>query len=147
MAIVKSPIIGLGVMIFKKSGEQTFVLLGKRKSEPSSGTYAFPGGKLEYLEQTEECILREVREECGPNFLIKKISFQSLFNWIECAPRHFWHVGYTAEWYGGIAELREPDKCEGWKWYDIGNLPHPLFKPSWKMVESYRTGQIYFGDV
>ena len=23
----------------------------------------------------------------------------------------------------------EPDKCEGWDWYDLENLPEPVFEP------------------
>lgn len=28
----------------------------------------------------------------------------------------------------------EPEKCEGWDWYEWQNLPHPLFGPIKNMV-------------
>lgn len=30
----------------------------------------------------------------------------------------------------------EPEKCEGWDWFDWSNLPTPLFWPLEKMVRS-----------
>jgi 8-oxo-dGTP diphosphatase len=27
----------------------------------------------------------------------------------------------------GEPELTEPDKCEGWEWFDWDNLPSPIF--------------------
>ena len=33
------------------------------------------------------------------------------------------------EFVGGIPEVREPEKCEGWKWFILGRLPWPLFPP------------------
>ena len=41
-------------------------------------------------------------------------------------------------------ELKEPDKCRGWSWYDIEDLPEPLFYMVKLAVESYKTNQIYF---
>ncbi|PIP73134.1 MAG: hypothetical protein COW88_02905 [Candidatus Lloydbacteria bacterium CG22_combo_CG10-13_8_21_14_all_47_15] len=140
-------LVWLGVMVFKEIETQVLVLLGKRRGAHAAGEYAFPGGKLDYLEGFEECVLRKIKEECGANFLIKKIIFQSALNLIEYAPYHFVHFGYTAEWRGGTPHLCLPEKCEGWKWYDINKLPEPLFAPCKKMVESYLTGKIYFGDV
>lgn len=29
----------------------------------------------------------------------------------------------------------EPQKCDGWDWYDWDNLPKPLFRPLEKMVQ------------
>nr|GEZ97405.1 hypothetical protein [Tanacetum cinerariifolium] len=30
----------------------------------------------------------------------------------------------------------EPEKCEGWDWYDIKNLPEPMFEPLREMLQS-----------
>ena len=47
----KRPLIGIAVMVVKEDR----VLLGKRKNSHGSGTWAFPGGHLEFNEsiQTE----------------------------------------------------------------------------------------------
>ena len=36
-----------------------------RKGAHGSGTFALPGGNLEYLEQLESCAVRETKEETG----------------------------------------------------------------------------------
>ncbi len=49
--------IGVGVMIFKDGK----VLAGRRKGAHGEGTWAWPGGHLEYMESFEGCARREVR--------------------------------------------------------------------------------------
>jgi 8-oxo-dGTP diphosphatase len=59
--MVKRPLVGIAVIVIK--GNQ--VLLGKRKNSHGSGTWAFPGGHLEFNESIEDCARREVAEETG----------------------------------------------------------------------------------
>lgn len=35
-----------------------------------------------------------------------------------------------------VPQTVEPDKCEGWGWYEWDDLPKPLFWPLEKMVQS-----------
>ncbi len=51
VAIIKSP-----------TGE---ILLSIRGKEPAKGTYDLPGGFLDSYESAEECVRREVKEECN----------------------------------------------------------------------------------
>ncbi|RLC15632.1 MAG: DNA mismatch repair protein MutT, partial [Deltaproteobacteria bacterium] len=53
------PLIGVAAIVIKDKK----VLLGKRKNAHGAGTWAFPGGHLEYKESIEECAKREVFEE------------------------------------------------------------------------------------
>lgn len=43
-----------------------------------------------------------------------------------------------------MGKVLEPEKCEGWAWYDLENLPQPLFKGCESCIEAYKTGQNYF---
>lgn len=38
----------------------------------------------------------------------------------------FFMLNYDAE---GTPQRLEPEKCEGWQWFDVGALPQPLFAP------------------
>lgn len=130
--------VGVGVMIFKNNK----ILLGKRKGSHGEGEFAFPGGHLEYMEGFEECAKREVLEECGVE--IKNVQFQYLANEVRYAPKHYVHIGLIAEWSGGEPRSLEPHKCELWSWYDINNLPKPLFEICKMSIDSYKTGKTYY---
>ena len=38
----------------------------------------------------------------------------------------------------------EPEKCEGWDWYDLEDLPSPLFYPTEIVINSYKTGKNFY---
>jgi 8-oxo-dGTP diphosphatase len=134
----QKPKIGLGIMIFKDGK----VLIGKRKGSHGAGEYSFPGGHLEYMEGFEECARREVLEETGMK--IKNIKFQLLGNIKDYTPKHYIQIGLIADWESGEPKILEPNKCESWGWYDIDNLPEPIFIPVKYIIKAYKTNQNYF---
>jgi 8-oxo-dGTP diphosphatase len=135
-----TPLVGIGVMVFKDSK----VLLGKRKASHGSGEYAWPGGKLEYMESFAACAKREVREETGME--IKNIRFLRLLNLKAYAPQHFVDIGLIAEWKSGKPQILEPEKVEFWDWYAMDNLPTPLFKTEPSYIEALKTGKNFFDE-
>jgi 8-oxo-dGTP diphosphatase len=54
----KRPAVGVAAIV-TKNGK---VLLGKRKGAHGEGSWAFPGGHLEFNESIEDCAKREVFE-------------------------------------------------------------------------------------
>lgn len=118
------------------------ILLGKRRGSHGAGKFAFPGGHLEYMESFEECARREVREETGIE--IQNVRFLFLQNFKDYAPKHFAHISIIADWKSGEAQVLEPEKCEGWDWYDMDDLPEPYFINTHLYVEALRTGKNYF---
>ncbi len=131
--------IGLGVMVFKDDGK---VLMGLRKNTHGAGTYAIPGGHLEYMESFADCASREVFEECG--ITIKNITFQYIANSVAYAPKHYVQIGVTAEWESGDLVVKEPEKFDHISWYDLDNLPQPISEMSQVNFEAYKTGKNYF---
>ena len=117
------PKVGLGVIIVKDGK----VLLGKRKGGSGTGTWAFPGGHLEYNETFEECAKREVMEEVG--IKIKNIQKLTFTNDVDppSYPNHYITLFFKSEYDSGDVQNCEPDKCEGWEWFAWHNLPQPLF--------------------
>lgn len=123
--------VGVGVMIFKDGK----VLLSKRKGSHGSGEYAFPGGHLEYMESFEDCARRETKEECG--IKIQNIQFSFLANVDKYPPAHYVHIGLQADWKSGKPKILEPEKSESWGWYDLDNLPTPLFEMCKLSIKNY----------
>lgn len=132
------PRVGVGVMVLKDGK----VLLGKRKGSHGDGEYAFPGGHFEYGETFEVCAQRETFEETG--LRIKNVRFQCVANVMFYMPKHYVHVGMTADWESGEPTVLEPEKCEAWDWYSLDDLPQPIFQASLLSIESLRTGKNYF---
>ena len=132
------PKVGIGVMIWKDGR----ILLGLRKGSHGGGEYALPGGHLEFGESFEECAKRETREKAGIE--ITNVRFAILMNLKSYPGQHYAHIGLAADWQGGEPKAMEPDKCEGWAWYDTDRLPSPLFHVIPSHIEAHKTGRNYF---
>lgn len=132
------PRVGIGVMVVKDGN----VLLGKRKASHGAGEYSWPGGHMEYMESFEECARREVREETGIE--IQNVRFLRLLNLKSYAPKHYVDIGMVADWKCGEPQVREPNKIDGWNWYDMENLPSPVFASLPTYIEAYKTGRCFW---
>ena len=133
------PFVGLGVLVVR--GPQ--VLLGQRRGSHGAGFYAAPGGHLEWGESFATTARREVLEETGLE--ITDIRLLCVGNyWFEGknGARHYVDVDVIAEAPTGEPELREPEKCAGWAWYDVNDLPAPLFIVTQRMIEAWQAGQV-----
>ncbi|KPI36918.1 Nudix hydrolase 1 [Cyphellophora attinorum] len=117
MATAPTPKIGVGVFVFNTKNE---FLIGKRKGSHGSGTYALPGGHLEFGESFEECAIRETMEETGVR--IWKPRFLTATNSVLGGPdlgSHYvtvFMVGRLRAEDVASVEVKEPEKCEGWEW-------------------------------
>lgn len=121
------PLVGISVFVMKDDGPGVIpsILLGKRRGSHGVGEYACPGGHLEHLESFEACARREVMEETGLS--IGPLHFLRVLNTTHYAPKHYVDLAFCARWVSGEPEVREPDKVERWDWYDLYELPSPLF--------------------
>jgi 8-oxo-dGTP diphosphatase len=131
------PKTGVTVLVMKDKK----ILLGKRLGSHGAGNFAFPGGKLEWGETFEQCARREVREETGIE--IANIRFLRLLNF-RFYGKHFTDVGLLVDWESGEPTAMEPNKCEGWNWYGIEEIPKPLFDGCESCFEALKTGRNYF---
>ncbi len=137
--------VGIGIMILKVVRGKTMVLMGKRKSSHGEGQYAWPGGHFDHGETSiVGAALREIEEEVGNKFKVCRMRLLCVQNLLDYLPKHYLDIGLVAEWKSGKPAVMEPHKCEGWDWYNIDNLPSPLFCTIPRYVEAYRTGKNFF---
>lgn len=116
------PKVGVGVMVINDGK----ILLGKRKNSHGEGAWAPPGGHLEFGEALEECAKRELIEET--NLVaesIKKLWFTNDIYIQE--DKHYITIFMVVDKFSGELINLEPEKCEYWQWFDLTNLPSPLF--------------------
>jgi len=136
------PKVGVGLLLIKDGK----ILLGKRKGSHGEGEYGGFGGHMEGQESFEQTILREMAEEGGPDIKVKNLRFLCVSNIRKYAPKHYVDIGMVAEWESGEPQVTEPEKLEDWRWYDLNDVPQPLFGSVARYLEAYKNGTTYFSD-
>lgn len=122
---LRVPRVGVGVLV-KRTGRY---LLGLRQgAERGCSTWSIPGGSVVRAETVLACALRELREETGLGGELPRVVSQA-----------FKRLEDGCEWQSVFVavdvppemepELREPEKCAGWGWFEPKSLPKPLFAP------------------
>ena len=118
------PLIGVAVIVIKDGT----VLLGLRKNSHGDGTWAFPGGHLEFGESIKACARREIFEETG--IRIKNLRYGPYTNDIfETEGKHYVTLFILADYESGVPRVKEPHKCERWQWLPWPPEIEPHFLP------------------
>lgn len=103
--------IGVCAILLNPAGE---ILVGKRKNSYKAGMYGLPGGRVEVGEPLSAAVAREVAEETG----LSNLQFQYLGAVRENQGDYdFVHFIFTARVGDHTPALCEPEKCEGWEWW------------------------------
>ena len=124
------------------------ILLGKRHEDPikassllnGAGTWTMPGGKLDFGETFEEGAKREILEETRIKLNDVKV-FCVNNDMVETS--HFVTIGMLCKNFEGEPQVMEPDEITEWRWFGFDELPSPLFFPSEKILENYKTNKFY----
>lgn len=140
MKTIKKPGVGVGVMILRNNK----VLLGKRHDNAEKadselhgeGSWTMPGGKLHFQEELEHAAYREVFEESGIRPNIGKLEIISVTN-DKVKDAHFITIGFLCKDFEGEPKIMEPDEITEWKWFNLDNLPNPIFFPSEKILKKF----------
>jgi len=119
------------------------ILLGKRKNAFGAGCWSMPAGHIEHGESVIECAKRELKEETGLEagpfeFVAAKLIPPYELNGVMSGD----YVAFLVrpkEWVGEPANT-EPDKNEGWGWFDLAALPEPMFPPVALLLECAKVG-------
>jgi 8-oxo-dGTP diphosphatase len=116
----RTPALTVDGILFKEDR----VLLVQRKHEPFQGSWALPGGFVEYGENTEDAVIREMFEETG----LKTTVFLLLdvYSDPHRDPRgHTVTIAYLMEEVDG--ELNAGDDASSAKFFKMNELPSLAF--------------------
>ena len=135
---------GIGIMVFRNNK----ILLGKRHDDPEKassalhgeGTWTMPGGKLDFGETFEKGATREVFEETS--IKVNSLKVVCISNEI-VSDAHFVTIGLLCEDFEGEPKVMEPEEITEWKWFDLNNLPKPMFFPCVKIINNFLEGKFY----
>lgn len=112
--------IGACILVFNKHNQ---ILLGKRKNSYKAGDFGIPGGRVEVGELLVDTAQRELLEETN----LAGEAFEYLGVVKEAQEKSdFIHFVFRCRKYSGKLTTVEPEKCEGWQWYDLEALPEPI---------------------
>ncbi|RSN48241.1 methyltransferase, FxLD system [Streptomyces sp. WAC 04229] len=134
----------IGVHLYLERPDGT-VLLGLR--HPSSvfapSTWHALAGHCEQ-ENAIACLIREAREEAGLRIERQDVELVHVVHHIDRAgDRPRMGLFFRARSWSGEPELREPDKCTQWKFWDPAALPDDLVPYTRIAIEGIKNGALY----
>ena len=130
------PLIGVGVIVFKRSDEGLRVLLVRRGKAPREGRWSLPGGRQRLGETVREAALREVAEEAGC-----RVEVTALLDVVDSITRdedeaiayHYTLVDFLAAWRDG--EARAGGDAAEVAWADPDALePYDLWSETLRLI-------------
>ena len=101
------------------------VLLVQRGNEPFKGCWAFPGGFMEMDETTEQCAIRELKEETG--LIVSDLQQIGAYSKVDRDPRgRTITVAYLAIIDEPVSAHGQDDAAKA-EWFPLSRLPELAF--------------------
>src|SRR5262245_22319215 len=127
------PFVRVGVaVIIERDGR---VLLIRRSGSHGAGTWATPGGHLDFGETPEDCGAREAAEETG--LAIADLAFVAITNDLFVAEqKHYITIWMRAGAIVGEPSIASPREMTELGWFAWDALPAPLFLPLQNLLDS-----------
>lgn len=108
------------LMIFEHEG--SILLLRRKNTSYANGLYTLPSGRVESMESMLVAAIREASEEVG--LIANTLSVKPVHILHRKKSDEIWIDGffYCTKW-SGVAEIKEPEKCDDLRWFPIDKLP------------------------
>ena len=121
------------------------ICLGKRQNTGSmDGCWALPAGHVEAGESAMQGMIREAKEETGididPADLTCELVSYRRTEGIKGEAVDFF---FSCEQWQGEVINAEPEKCEGWAFFDFDDLPTPMVPSQVAAIKAWRAGKRY----
>lgn len=135
---MNNPHVGVAAIIVK----QGCLLLIRRKGSHGAGTWAVPGGHLEFRESPEKCAIREAFEETG--LIVGSPRCVALTNDVfHVEGKHYITIWMAVDCSAAPQVIPSDDEVAEWGWFAWDDLPSPLFLPLENLVNGR---DVVFGD-
>lgn len=128
----------VGVQAIVRAGGR--VLLGLRANTFGGGTWGLPGGHLEVGESLVGAACRELAEETGLRAIDTRVACVTD---PDPAANHHMQVGVEILHFAGEPRVLEPERCLGWEFWHLDELPDALFVGSAGVLRSVRGGALH----
>ena len=140
-AVKFQPQVGVGLIVTRNHDGKSQILLHRRKKVTTgSGYWGSGGGHLNYGESLMQGAVREFHEESGGSVKIGNVRFLGVCNFLDFKPYHYVDVSFMADWESGEPKAAENAEAVEWQWYDLDNLPSPLFPVVGYYLKAQREG-------
>ena len=117
--------VSAGAMIFNEKGE-LFLAKRSKNTKNEKGFWETPGGSVDFGENLEQAVKREIKEEYGIDIdLIEQ--FPAADHIILKENQHWVATTFLAKIRKNqVPKILEPDKCDEIGWFKLNKLPKPL---------------------
>jgi len=127
------PRVGVGVLLVDA---QDCVLLTLRRRSPEVGCWSIVGGKVDFLENLEQCAVREAREEAGVEVELLRLLCVT-DHVLPDEGQHWVAPAYLGRIVSGEARNCEPDKTQEVKWFALRSVPKNLTMTAKNAIAAY----------
>lgn len=130
----------LVVAVYLVPIESDRVLLARRKNTGyADGMYSLVAGHVESGETLTVAMIREAREEAGISIEASELTLAHTL----IGPAKAVSTSSLPCRWGGVIEIREPDKCDDLSWFRLRDLPGTTLPYIRQAIESIESGLIY----
>jgi mutator protein MutT len=129
--------VGCGAVIVNAEGK-IFLAMRGMEARNEKQKWEFPGGSVEFGENLEDTLIREIKEEY--DFAIAVEELIDVVNHIIPQEKQHWvSPTFLCRYRSGTPRIMEPLKCEKIGWFDLNELPvQEMTIASEKSLESLR---------
>lgn len=132
--------IGVGVTFFCHDGSGRFVMGRRsRNARDEHGRWDLGGGTVEFGENAEDTVRREIWEEYGAEArACEFLGYMDVHREQEVAPSHWVTLVFKVLVDPAQIHNAEPDKCDEVRWFTLDNLPDDLHSQFPLFMERFR---------
>lgn len=131
---------GVSIIYFCHDGNGNFLFNKRSKNcRDEHGNWDCGGGGLEFCDEVEEALKKEIKEEyCATVLKSEFLGFRDVHRECNGKKSHWIALDFKVMISRNEARNGEPHKFEEIGWFKINNLPKPLHSQMGKCLELYK---------